>query len=187
MKSFLQLNRTQKRCSSLNVHVSINELEALGECRHPWPRQIITTIFLNVIMLSLGGQRLNPNVLEYYLHHDQGMLPLLWCFFCSLTHLRIPWAPSKFNQFFIALSRTSRKMSSQPVHNFLSNVVHRQTDKQTNQRYQKYNLLCQGANYHFPQSLIWLLCKYHTTDSSDKYTLIINHPTWPALHCNSLR
>ena len=35
------------------------------------------------------------------------------------------------------------KISSQSVHNFLSNVVH----KQTNQRYQKHNLLCQGGNY----------------------------------------
>ena len=38
------------------------------------------------------------------------------------------------------------KISSQSVHNFLSNVVHRQTNKQTNQRYQKHNLLCQGGN-----------------------------------------
>ena len=38
------------------------------------------------------------------------------------------------------------KISLQSVHNFLSNVVHRHTDKQTNQRYQKHNLLCQGGN-----------------------------------------
>ena len=38
------------------------------------------------------------------------------------------------------------KISSQSVHNVLSFVVHRQTDKQTNQRYQKHNLLCQGGN-----------------------------------------
>ena len=47
--------------------------------------------------------------------------------FCSFTHLRIPRSPPKFNQFFTVL-------------NFLSDVVHRQTDKQTNQRYQKHNL-----------------------------------------------
>ena len=34
------------------------------------------------------------------------------------------------------------KTSSESVHNFLSNVVHRQTDKETNQRYQKHNLHC---------------------------------------------
>ena len=27
-------------------------------------------------MLSLGGERLNPKVLDHYLHHDLGMLPL---------------------------------------------------------------------------------------------------------------
>ena len=39
-------------------------------------------------------------------------------------------------------------ISSQSVHNFLSNVVHRQTNRQTNhaQRYQKHNLLCEGGN-----------------------------------------
>ena len=34
------------------------------------------------------------------------------------------------------------KTSSQSIYNFLSNVVH----KQTNQSYQKHNLLCQGGN-----------------------------------------
>ena len=38
------------------------------------------------------------------------------------------------------------KISSQSVHNLLSNVVHKQTNNQTNQRYQKHNLLCQGGN-----------------------------------------
>ena len=52
------------------------ELEALGERRPPWQRQIITPIFPNVIMLSLGGERLTPKVLDHYLHHDLGMLPL---------------------------------------------------------------------------------------------------------------
>ena len=37
------------------------------------------------------------------------------------------------------------KISSQSVYNFLSNV-HKQTNKQTNQRHQKHNLLCQGGN-----------------------------------------
>ena len=35
------------------------------------------------------------------------------------------------------------KISYHSIHNFWSNVVHRQTDRQTNQRYQKHNLLCQ--------------------------------------------
>ena len=53
------------------------------------------------------------------------------------------------------------KISGQSVYNFLSNVVHRQTDrqnKQTNaQCCQKHNLLCQGGNknihYHISTSL----------------------------------
>ena len=60
------------------------ELEALGECRPPEPRQIITPIFPSVIMLSLGSERLTPKVLNHYLYHDLGMLPLLWCFFVHL-------------------------------------------------------------------------------------------------------
>ena len=34
-------------------------LEALGECRPPWPRQIIALILPAVKMLSLGGKRLS--------------------------------------------------------------------------------------------------------------------------------
>ena len=86
----------------------ILELEALRERRPPWPRQIITPIFPNVIMLSLGGERLTPKVLD----HDLGLLPLLWWFLFSFTHLRIPRAPPKFNQFFIVLPRT-------PPYNFI--------------------------------------------------------------------
>ena len=40
-----------------------------------------------------------------------------------------------------SLNNTNKQ--TQSVHNFLSNV---HTDKQTNQRYQKHNLLCQGGN-----------------------------------------
>ena len=79
-----------------------NKLEALGERRPPWPRQIITPIFPNVIMLSLGGE--TPKGLNHYLYHDLGMLPLL-LFFCTFTHLRISRSPPKYNQFFIVLPR----------------------------------------------------------------------------------
>ena len=60
------------------------KLEALRERRPPWPRQIITPIFPNVIMLSLGGERLTPKVLDHYLHHDLGMLSLLRRLFAHL-------------------------------------------------------------------------------------------------------
>ena len=115
-------------------------------------------------------------VLNYYLHHDLGMLPLLRCFFAHLLILQYPdhhqnlsssslyysgpaikFHPNPFITFWVMLStdkqtdkQTDRqissslyysgpahKISSQSVHNSLSNVVHRQTDRQTNQRYQK--------------------------------------------------
>ena len=125
------------------VHHTL-KLEALGEPRPPWPRQIITPIFPNVITLSLGGERLTPKVLDHYLHHDLGMLPLLWCFFAHLLILEYP----DHHQNLISSSSyypgSLHKIAFQSVHNFLSNVVH----KQTNQHYQKHNLLCQGGNHN---------------------------------------
>ena len=44
------------------------KLEALGERRPPWPRQIITPILPTVEILSLDGERLIPKVLDRYLH-----------------------------------------------------------------------------------------------------------------------
>ena len=55
-------------------------LEALGECRTPWPRQIITPILPTVKMFSIGGEMLTPNVLDHYFCHDLVMVQLLWCF-----------------------------------------------------------------------------------------------------------
>ena len=55
------------------------KLEALGELRPPWPRQIISPILPTIKMLGLGGERLTPKVLEHYLHHNLVMLHLLWC------------------------------------------------------------------------------------------------------------
>ena len=103
-------------------------LEALSERRPPWPRQIITPILSTVKMLSLGGERLLPPskksllILEYPDHHQNVISSSLY--YPGLLH----------------------KISSQSVDNFLSDVVHRQTDRQTNQHYQKHNLLCQGCN-----------------------------------------
>ena len=48
--------------------------------------------------------------------------------------------------FFIVPLGHLHKISSKSVHNFLSNVVHKQTNRQTYKRYQKHNLLCQGGN-----------------------------------------
>ena len=133
------------------------KLEALRERRPPWPRQIITLILPTVKMLSLGCERLltplkkkkkkkKKKVLDHYLHHDLGMLPLLRCFFAHLLILQYPDHHQNLISSSLYYSGPAHKISSQSVHNFLSNVVHRQTNKQRNQRYQKHNLLCQGGN-----------------------------------------
>ena len=129
-----------------NVHRQTNKqtdkptqpkrLEELRERRPPWPRQIITPILPTVKMLSLGGERLPPTkkkkVLDHYLQNDLGMLPLLWWFFAHLLILEY----SDHHQNLISSSLyypgPLHKISSQSVHNFLSNVVYRQTDKLTN-------------------------------------------------------
>ena len=56
--------------------------------------------------------------------------------FCSFTHLRIPRSKPNLISSSLYYPGLLHKISSQSVHNFLSNVVHGQTDKQTNQRYQ---------------------------------------------------
>ena len=89
-------------------------------------------------------------ILDHYLHHDLGVLPLLGCFFAHLLILQYPDHHQNLISSSLYYSGPVHKISSQSVHNFLSNVVHRQTnkqtDRQTNQRYQKHNLLCQGGN-----------------------------------------
>ena len=122
-------------------------------------------------MLSLGCERLptplkkkkkktnkkKKKVLDHYLHHDLGMLPLLRCFFAHLLTLQYPDHHQNLISSSLYYSGPVHKISSQSVHNFLSNVVHRQTnrqtdrqtDRQTNQRYQKHNLLCQGGKNQY--------------------------------------
>ena len=70
-------------------------------------------------------------VLDHYLHHDLGMLPLLWWFFAHLLMLQYPDHHQNLISSSFYYSGLLHKISSQSVHNFLSNVVHRQTDKQT--------------------------------------------------------
>ena len=107
-------------------------------------------------MLSLGGEKLPPPqkknkinkkiALDHYLHHDLGKLPLLLCFF--FAHLLILEYPDNHQNLISSLYYPGPcpKISSQSVYNCLSNAVHKQTNKQTNQGHQKHNLLCQGGN-----------------------------------------
>ena len=73
------------QCQMMGSHALVStfvyfKLEALEERRPPWPRQIITPILPNVKMMSIGGERLTPKLLDHYLYHDLVMLPLLLCF-----------------------------------------------------------------------------------------------------------
>ena len=91
-------------------------------------------------MLSLSCERLptqlkkkkKKKVLDHYLHHDLGMLPQLRCFFAHLLILQYPDHHQNLISSSLYYSGPVHKISSQSVHNFLSNVVHRQTNKQTN-------------------------------------------------------
>ena len=75
-----------------------------------------------------------------------GYATLLSCFFSHWLVLEHPNHHQNLISFSLYYPGPRPKISSQSVHNFLSNVVHKQTNKQTNQRHQKHNLLCQGGN-----------------------------------------
>ena len=82
------------------------------ERRPPWPSQIITPILPNVNMLS---------------HHDLAVLLLLWYFFAQLLLLEYQTVITSS----LYYPKPLHKISSQSVYNFLSNVVHKQTNRQT--------------------------------------------------------
>ena len=127
------------------------KLEALRERRPPWPRQITTPILPTVKMLSLGGERLpTPNKKKSF-----GSLPAprsgyamtIMVFFAHLLILEYPDHPQNVISSSLYYPGPLHKISSQSVCNFVSNVVHKQINKQTNQRYQKHNILCQGGKW----------------------------------------
>ena len=124
--------------------LKLKNLEALRQCRSPWPRQIITPILPTVKMLSLGGEKLPPpppppphprkqkkkkKDFDHYLHHDVGMPPLLWCYFAHLLTVEYPDHHQNLIISLLYYPGILYKISSQSVPNFLSIVVQRQTDK----------------------------------------------------------
>ena len=134
----MKLNETRKLHLQANVTKKViilrnpsYRLQALRESRPPWLRQIITPIFPNVIMLSLGGERLTPKVLNHYLHHDLGMQQLLCYFYAHLLILEYSDHQQNLISSSLYYPGALRKISSQSVHTFLSNV-YSQTDRQTN-------------------------------------------------------
>ena len=60
------------------------------------------------------------------------MPPLLWCLFAHLLILEYPDHHQNLIGSSLYYPGPRHKISYQSVHNFVSNVVHRQTDKQTN-------------------------------------------------------
>ena len=93
-------------------------------------------------MLSLGGERLIPTPTHKKKSFGSLPAPRSWVcnhyygVFCSFTHLKKLEYTDHHHQNLISSSfyypGPLHQISSQSVHNFLSNVVHRQTDKQTN-------------------------------------------------------
>ena len=83
-------------------------------------------------MLSLAGERQTPKVLDHYLHHDLVMLLLLWRIF--FAHLLILEYLDHHHNLIISIlyyPGPLHKISSQSIHNVLSNVVPKQTNRQT--------------------------------------------------------
>ena len=121
----------------------IVQLEALRERRPPWPRQIITLILPTVKMLSLGCERL-PTPLKKKKKKKRFWIitfTTIWVcyhyysvFFAHLLILQYPDHHQNLISSSLYYSGPVHKISSQSVHNFLSNVVHRQTNKQTNRQ-----------------------------------------------------
>ena len=127
-----------------NIHETVCKLEALGERRPPWQRQIITHILPTVKILSLGGERLSPPPPPKKKEKKK-----FWIITCTtiwvcyhyygvfFAHLLILVYPDHHQNLISSSSyypKPLHKISSQSVHNFLSYVVHRQTDKRTNRQ-----------------------------------------------------
>ena len=87
--------------------------------------------------LKKKKKKKKKKVLDHYLYHDLGMLPLLRCFFAHLLILQYPDHHQNLISSSLYYSGPVHKISSQSVHNFLSNVVHSQTNKQTNRQTDK--------------------------------------------------
>ena len=114
--------------------LKISKLEALGERRPPWPRQILIPILFTLKMLSLADERLTLKVLDHYLYHDLVMLPLLWRCFAHLLILEYVDHHHNFISYLLYYTGPRHKISSQSIHNVCSNAIQKQTDKQTLQK-----------------------------------------------------
>ena len=129
-----------------------SQLEALRACRPPWPRQIITPILPTVKMLSLGGERLPPSSPLPPPPQKKKKKKKFWIITCTtiwvcshyygvfFAHLLILECPDHHQNLLsssLYYPGPLHTISSQSVHNFMSNVVHRQTDRQTDRQTNK--------------------------------------------------
>ena len=97
----------------------------------PWLRACINPYF-EVINVEPWWWNANPKVLDLYLYHDLAMLPpLSWFFFVHLLFWEYPDHHQNVISSSLYYPGPLHKISSQSVHNFLSNVVHNQTNRQT--------------------------------------------------------
>ena len=105
-------------------------ISGVQESRHNFRSKLLK--FRSGWQLPQTPQKKKKKVLDHYLHHDLGMLPLLWCLFAHLLILEYPDHHQNLISSSLYYPGPLRKISFQSVHNFLGNVVHRQTDRQTN-------------------------------------------------------
>ena len=119
----LQTRSTQRAQTSL---AEADHYSHIAHCKNVEPWLWKTTHPLK------KKKKKKKKVLDRYLHHDLGMLPLLRCFFAHLLILQYSDHHQNLISSSLYYSGPVHKISSQSVHNFLSNVVHRQTDRQTN-------------------------------------------------------
>ena len=103
-----------------------NKIEALGECRPPWPRQIITPIFPKCNNVEPWWWKANPKGVGS-LHATTIMVLFLLIHSSQNTQITTKNLISSS----LYYPGPLHKILSQSVHNFLSNVVHRQTNRQT--------------------------------------------------------
>ena len=123
----------------LSMDKQTSKLEALRERRPPWPRPIITPILPTVKMLSLDGERLPPPPQKKKEKKEKKRFWIITCttiwyattimmFSAHLLILECPDHHQNLISSSLYYPATFYKISSQSVHNFWSNVVHRQTE-----------------------------------------------------------
>ena len=130
-RKHIQTRSTQRAQTSL---AEADHYSHIVHCKNvePWCERLPTPL--------KKKKKKKKKVLDHYLHHDLGMLPLLQCFFAHLLILQYPDHHQNLISSYLYYSGPVHKISSQSVHNFLSNVVHRQTNKQTNKQTDKPTL-----------------------------------------------